>query len=336
VNGMALCAGIEGIGLGLKIACPEYRTVCHVEREAYAAAVLVKRMEEGWLDPAPIWDELSTFDGNLWRGHIDIITAGLPCQPYSVAGQQQGDKDERYIWPEFFRILGEVRPPLVFLENVPGLLAWFRPIGEELSTMGYKFEADLFSAAEVGAPHKRQRLFILGSLCQKSIPNPIQNSIRFESERRTSTTRQTKQGNSIAGNVGRKNLDDPGSQRRRRRPEGLQAGRPEKSAFPPGPGDREAWEAILRERPELALAVANDDSSGCNRQRLHLPIGGQDKTIQDVNRTSQEHGQKTQPRIRVLADGLSHRVDRLRALGNGVVPLTAAWAFITLARKLKL
>jgi len=161
MNGLALCAGIEGIGLGLKIACPEYRTVCYIEREAYAAAVLVKRMEEGNLDQASVWDDLATFGGKPWRGYVDIVTAGLPCQPYSVAGRREGDKDERYIWPEFFRIVREVQPSLVFLENVPGLLAWFRPIGEELSGMGYQFEAGIFSAAEVGASHQRKRLFVL-------------------------------------------------------------------------------------------------------------------------------------------------------------------------------
>lgn len=161
INGISVCAGIGGIDLGIKRVVPSYRTVCHVEREAYAAAVLVKAMESGRLDQAPIWDDLGTFDGKPWRGIVDIVSAGLPCQPFSIAGKRKGDKDERYIWPEFFRILREVQPPLVFLENVPGIIAWFRPIGEELCRLGYEFEAGIFSAAEVGASHRRERFFCL-------------------------------------------------------------------------------------------------------------------------------------------------------------------------------
>lgn len=273
MNGLALCAGIGGIDLGLKIACPEYRTVCHIEREAYAAAVLVKRMEEGWLDQAPVWDDLSTFDGRIWSGIVDIIHAGLPCQPYSVAGQQQGDKDERYIWPEFFRILREVQPPLVFLENVPGLLAWFRPVGEELSGMGYEFEAGLFSAGEVGASHQRQRLFILA----KSGDNG-RGRRGNGSERGSGCTLQTE------GRCG--SLDDSDSER-------LQGGWPGTSAFPPGPGDQHEWATILEEAPEV------------------------------------------EPGFCGMANGFPSRVDRLRASGNAVVPLTAAWAFITLSRRLE-
>lgn len=161
MNGMALCSGIGGLSLALEIAIPGFRDICHLEREAPAAAVLVEKMESGLMAPAPVWDDLATFDGRRWRGLVDILHGGLPCQPYSVAGQRKGDADERYLWPHFFRILGEVRATMVFLENVPGLLAWFRPAGEELCRMGYTIEVGLFSAAECGASQKRERVFIL-------------------------------------------------------------------------------------------------------------------------------------------------------------------------------
>ena len=84
------------------------------------------------------------------------------CQPFSCAGKQQGANDPRHLWPDVARIIREVRPPLVFLENVPNhLRLGFREVGEELSGMGYRFEAGLFSAEEVGAPHRRERLFVL-------------------------------------------------------------------------------------------------------------------------------------------------------------------------------
>src|SRR3972149_2841848 len=156
VNGLSLCSGIGGLELGLRLAIGDtYRTVGYVERDAYAAAALVARMADETLDPAPVFDDLCAFDGRPWRGRVDLISAGLPCQPYSLAGKRHGDSDERHLWPAFFRVLDEVRPALVFLENVPALLQWFRPIGERLCELGYEFEAGIFSASEVGAPHRR-------------------------------------------------------------------------------------------------------------------------------------------------------------------------------------
>ena len=111
MNGLALCSGIFGIEIGLTRAIPGYRTVCAVEREAYCAAVLVARQKEGSLPQFPIWDDVTTFDGKPCRGVVDIITGGIPCQPWSVAGQKKGTKDERWIWADMSRIL-ESRPDL--------------------------------------------------------------------------------------------------------------------------------------------------------------------------------------------------------------------------------
>lgn len=164
MNGLALCAGIGGLELGLHIALGEdYRTVCYVEREACAVATLVARMEDAGMDRAPIWDDIKTFDGTAWRGCVDIISAGFPCQPWSVAGQRKGAEDERWIWGDIARIIGEVGPGIVFLENVPGLLVpeGMGQVLGDLSEMGFNAEWGVFSAAEVGAPHIRRRVFIL-------------------------------------------------------------------------------------------------------------------------------------------------------------------------------
>ncbi len=162
INGLALCAGYGGLEIALSLIIPDYHTVGYIEREAYAAAILVARMEDKALDTAPIWDDVETFTGAAWRGCVDIITAGYPCQPFSIAGQRKGIADPRHLWPHIARIIREVGPTLVFLENVPGhLVLGYREVRGELQGLGYEVEEGLFTAAECGASHRRQRLFVL-------------------------------------------------------------------------------------------------------------------------------------------------------------------------------
>lgn len=165
MNGLALCAGVGGMELGLHLALGRnYRTVGYVEREAFAAATLVARMEDSAMDRAPIWDDLSSFDGRAMRGCVDVVSSGLPCQPYSVAGLQKADADSRALWPEFVRIVGECRPGLVFIENVPGFRKHFEPVWRELRDMGFEWAPPLLStASESGAIHIRERFFALAA-----------------------------------------------------------------------------------------------------------------------------------------------------------------------------
>jgi hypothetical protein len=122
MNVLSICAGYGGIDLGLRLAVPAARTVCWVEREAAACEILVRRMSEGWLDPAPIWSDATTFDGKPWNGVVDCIAAGIPCQPWSTAGKRKGFEDERHLGEHLVRTVGEVGPGLVFVENVSGFV----------------------------------------------------------------------------------------------------------------------------------------------------------------------------------------------------------------------
>lgn len=159
----SLCAGVGGLDLGLRIAVPHARTVVYVERESYAAACLVARMEEEALHAAPIWDDLTSFDGYPWRGAVDCLAAGFPCQPWSVAGRQAGTADERWIWDDLVRIIREMEPRYVFLENVRGLVSggglW--PVLGSLASIGFDAEWLCLRASSVGAAHQRERVFIL-------------------------------------------------------------------------------------------------------------------------------------------------------------------------------
>ncbi len=160
--GISLCAGVGGLDLGLHIAEPGYRTVCYVERNSYAAATLVARMADASLDQAPIWDDLKTFDGRPWRGRVHILTAGYPCQPFTLSGLRKGDDDPRHLWPDVARIADEIGPEWLFFENVPGhLTLGLQDVCADLQGLGYRVAARVVSAAEVGASHTRERVFIL-------------------------------------------------------------------------------------------------------------------------------------------------------------------------------
>lgn len=132
---LSLCSGVGGLDLGVRLALGgRLRTVCYVEREAFAASVLVARMEDASLDPAPIWDDLTSFPGERFRGAVDLVTAGYPCQPFSLAGRGLAERDPRHLWPHVLRIVQECEAPLLFCENVPG--HWSRGFERVASDLG--------------------------------------------------------------------------------------------------------------------------------------------------------------------------------------------------------
>ena len=163
LNVLSLCSGGGGLDIGFELALPAARVVCWVEWEAFACEWLAARMAAKCLAQAPVWTDLRTFDGKPWRGVVDCLTAGYPCQPFSIAGRRLGSDDPRHLWPEVHRVIGEVEPALVFLENVGNhLRQGFEQVANELCDLGYRVAAGLFTAEEVGASHRRERLFILG------------------------------------------------------------------------------------------------------------------------------------------------------------------------------
>lgn len=157
---LALFAGAGGGILGGILL--GWRTVCAVECNAYAASVLAARQNDGCLESFPIWDDVRTFDGTAWRGRVDVVSGGFPCQDISAAGKGSGIDGERSgLWSEMARIIGEVRPRFAFVENSPMLTV--RGLGRvlgDLSALGYDARWGVFSACSVGAPHSRERLFL--------------------------------------------------------------------------------------------------------------------------------------------------------------------------------
>jgi DNA (cytosine-5)-methyltransferase 1 len=315
VNVLDLCSGYGGFSLALKLCGDAFRTVCYVERETHCQALLLARMEEKVLDTAPVWDDVTTFEGRDWRGVVDLVTAGYPCQPFSFAGNRKGTEDHRHLWPHIRRVISEVQPPLVFCENVEGHLnLGFEQVCGDLQDLGYGVEAGLFSAEEVGAPHRRKRLFFLaysnirgfvgmpgGGLplpeeCKHLdrcccvapemadpyyLPGEVPETGGADRENGTSTSGAgRKVGHGHQSGLERWGLLEGGSFCKR-------------PTWPPGPYDGSQWTGI---------------------EGSFLPV---------------------EPKLQRVADGASSRVDRLRAIGNGVVPLVAAYAFRTLLSRIR-
>jgi len=163
LNELALFAGAGGGILGGHLL--GWRTVCAVEWEAYPASVLCARQNDGLLPPFPIWDDVQTFDGKPWRGIVQVVSGGFPCQDISAAGGGAGIDGERSgMWREMARIICEVRPRFVFVENSPMLTS--RGLGRvlgDLAAMGFNARWGVLGAADVGANHQRDRIWIVGN-----------------------------------------------------------------------------------------------------------------------------------------------------------------------------
>jgi len=161
LNELALFAGAGGGILGGHLL--GWRTVCAVEWEPYPASVLCARQNDKILPPFPIWDDVQTFDGRPWQGIVDVVSGGFPCQDISAAGKGAGLDGERSgMWQHMARIIGEVRPRYAFIENSPMLtIRGLDRVLCDLAAMGFDAEWGVISAADTGAPHKRDRIWIV-------------------------------------------------------------------------------------------------------------------------------------------------------------------------------
>ena len=261
MNELALFAGAGGGILGGKLL--GWRTICAVELDAYARKVLLARQKDGTFHPFPIWDDIRTFDGRPWAGKVDVISGGFPCQDISAAGKGRGIKGPKSgLWMEMERIISEVRPRHVFVENSPMLAV--RGLGSVLgglASLGYDARWGVLGACHAGAPHKRDRIWIVAT--------------------------------------------NTNSQRRGAKQVGLSRGR--NQTHPQNDGEAEhvahTYNARRKEQWRKVTTQAKLASPEC-------------------------HGWwSSEPDVGRVVNGLAHRVDRLRAIGNGQVPAVAALAW---------
>lgn len=161
---LALFAGAGGGILGGVLL--GWRTVCAVEINAFCARRLMQRQNEGHLPPFPVWDDVCSFDGRPWRGAVDVVSGGFPCQDISAANSNGAgiDGEKSGLWREFARIVRDVRPKYVLVENSPNLTA--RGLGRvlgDLAAMGFDAQWGVLSAAAYGAWHRRERMWIVAA-----------------------------------------------------------------------------------------------------------------------------------------------------------------------------
>ena len=301
---LSLFSGVGGLDIAVCLSLPGSRVVGYVERDAYAAAVLMARMEDSSLGRAPVFvGDIQDLDGSELAGRVDIICGGFPCQDISVAGRGEGIGGKRSgLWSEIVRLADEIRPRYIFLENVSAIITrGLSTVLADLAALGFDSEWLCLRASDVGAPHRRERWFCLGySECERLERGSSREYLR------TGVGKGCLQlGVSGAGRDRRGTLDNPKLERDDREPPkplraGWQATDVASRPFPPGPADHDAWRDILGVYPHLTPAV--------------------------------ESG------FRVFVDGSpvvldESRADQLRCCGNGVVPLQAAVAFTELLRR---
>lgn len=255
-----------------------WQTVCYVEWDRYCAKVLSARIEDGFLHDAPIWDDVQSFDGRPWRGYVDVISGGFPCQDISVAGKGAGIEGEKSgMWKHFARIIRDVRPRYVYVENSPALT--FRGLDavlRDLAALGYDAEWGVLGADDVGAPHRRKRIWIVADAgCSRRWENA---GCAYGHERAHGQENDLQLDSYGEGNSG------------------------------------EPTQRALADSQSHDGDTNGDGESTC---------AGNGKT----DRANDAGVWATEPDVGRVADGVASRMDRLRAIGNGQVPLVAATAW---------
>ena len=317
---IAFCAGYGGIERGLDLAGTEHRVIAYVEIEAFAIANLVSKMEAGLIPPAPIYTDIKTFPSEIFRDCVDILTAGYPCQPFSAAGSRKGEDDPRHLWPHIRRHIEAIRPAQCFFENVEGHVSLgLSTVVSDLEEDGYLTTWGIFSAEEVGAPHQRKRVYILadrnGIRCHWwQLPNSTgERTVEIEAQQRPEQSLVRSEAEGCSGDCGER--EELAYTRCGTSTEGEQ--------------QAELWATGTSKSPRCSW---QDSGQRANAKRQSWPSrAGQEQYDWEEPRVVW----KTKSGMGGASDGCPNRVDRLRMLGNGVVPQTAAKAYITLTERMK-
>ena len=326
-NIISFCTGYGGLEIGIRRAGVDVRTVCNVEIEAFVQANLVAKIEEGRMDNAPIWTDLKTFPAREFRGKVHGLIGGYPCQPFSSAGKRQGEKDPRHLWPYLLKHIRAIRPVWCFWENVAGhtTMGLWRVLSD-LEEEGYRVETGIFSAEEVGAPHQRKRVFILAHSASErgQSKSPPQQS-KCKGVARVVNHK----GYGHLVNPASEGLEGCARESVQGRSEGLTSTDGEElgNAKHDGSSTTQDRRSTCKEQEEGRM---QELERGCKQSQDEWPARpGEEQYEWEEPRVTE-----TQSKLGGAVDGTQHRVDRLRLLGNGVVPQTAELAWRTLWKEM--
>jgi len=330
LNGLDLFSGIGGMSIALQ---EWVRPVAYCEIDAYCQGVIMSRIATGELKNSPIWDDIKTLDGARFaRGYVDIIFAGFPCQGISVAGLGKGLEDERSgPFFEIVRLAKEIKPQFIFLENVPAITTrGGLQVVREVTEMGYDCRWCVISAASVGALHRRERWFLLG--------HSKHNGSFTRQERSSSGEQSLQRGHIESKQEAKKEIGEL---------KGTGGISPD-VAYSNGGANRRGLRNIPiahekfeqpKEYREEKTSESPDGSSNVAHsrficQRCIQEPGKEDRASFHDPRCSRFW--EVEPNVDRVADGVFQRVDRIRALGNAVVPEQAKKAFKILMGMMKI
>lgn len=296
LNELHLFAGAGGGILG-GILCG-HTTVCAVEIESYCRKILLQRQRDGILPKFPIWDDVQTFDGTPWRGKVDIICGGFPCQDISSAGKGAGIEGSRSsMWKHMARIIGEVRPRYAFVENSPMLVGrGLAVVLGDLAEMGYDARWCVLGAVDAGAPHRRDRIWIVADSNMHTDQTTIRGGVGEEENQQE----QIRQEQFTTGNFARTSDDE-----RINTVLGL--------------------EQIAKESKDVADSISKRGCCGDTCGKYAENAGESSTNQRDYSRGVEWWD--AEPNVGRVAHGVASRVDRLKAIGNGQVPAVAALAW---------
>lgn len=316
---LSLFTGIGGLDLAAEWA--GFTTVGQCEFADYPTKVL----EKHWPD-VPRWRDIRTltresFYEKTGLQTVDIISGGFPCQPFSVAGKQKGKEDDRYLWPEMLRVIRELTPRWVIGENVPGILRIAgRTVCEDLEREGYDITVFNFEAAAVGAPHRRARCFFVANAKSEQdwrVQQPeLQPDIKTGSKCGDIPDANGERCGEERGFCSRK-AERP-ARTREVMADATDNGRQ-------GRNDNYTAEQSEESRKGYTSSADFKGNDVCNTSSEGLP----DRTIEQMGRSEPEQEFErpnwwaAEPDVGRLANGVPARVDRLKCIGNAVVPQQA-------------
>ena len=303
MNHLDLFSGIGGFSLGLERV--GFKTVGFCEVDPYCRLLLQKHWKG-----VTIHNDIKKLEAKDIKEPIDILTGGFPCQPYSVAGKQKGTGDDRYLWPDMFRVIKEVKPSWIIAENVRGIIniqdgMVFKTVCSDLEAEGFEIQTFIIPAAGVGAPHKRERVWIVGySKHNGSLTSKIRrgnkeiNAGAQEGENKTIESQRTSRSsnNEIMENS------------RRTLRQGAKFSK------------ENADESKQKNADKFERSSGTPEYHVANSKGIHVQ-GQQDRSRQEQSR--RESWWEFEPDVGRVANGVPGRVYRLKGLGNSIVPQIA-------------